>query len=367
MSGRRAFLMQGSAGLLALQQLPSLLDAQSGKARGLAPDVLDFWVNRVGVPPNLILGDGEGARGSSGELDMKNVKFEAGYGSEPLFLHVDEAEGRLLPAEEIPADKLLPDGDALIELKMGRMRLNSQDQVRFDKFNTTGIYLDVEQQRPPAESFSSLGWSMIGAMFSKTPPKPGVPPNQVPALAGDSTKLQSIGLPKGAGKTMFACFMKDQKKSAFGTLISALVGLDSNGSPASFVPMLQLPGIIGPALSGIRALVGKLQASGGDHYWLFQNSPIPVAATAGAMSQGSLNLRSGYYIVLSKSHGSAFKGQLDKLKILDGFLVPREATMLDVYDAAPTTVREASYLSLHLTVRKTQLSACPVGPAPAKS
>ena len=51
-----------------------------------------------------------------------------------------------------------------------------------------------------------------------------------------------------------------------------------------------------------------------------------------------------------QEHAAALKGQMNKLKPLNGFLVPKEAGDLDVYDAVPTTAPGVSYLSLMVTV-----------------
>lgn len=64
----------------------------------------------------------------------------------------------------------------------------------------------------------------------------------------------------------------------------------------------------------------------------------------------ALRLRSGDYIAIPQEQASAMKDQLSKLKIMDGFLVPSEATPLDVYDAVPKTAPGISYLSLSIGV-----------------
>jgi len=71
-------------------------------------------------------------------------------------------------------------------------------------------------------------------------------------------------------------------------------------------------------------------------------------------SPEALRLRSGNYIVIPKEHSAAMKDQLGKLKILDGFLVPKEATSLDVFDAAPQTAQMVSYISLQVSVANTK-------------
>jgi hypothetical protein len=109
-------------------------------------------------------------------------------------------------------------------------------------------------------------------------------------------------------------------------------------------------------LAGIKGLVGSLQGEGGQQQWILQSPPMDVAATVDGSkaSPEALRLRSGSYIVIPKEHSAALKDQLGKLKILDGFLVPKEATSMDVFDAAPQTAQLVSYISLRVSVADTK-------------
>ena len=159
---RRSFIARGSAGALGYSPLAALLGAQQTSVpRDLSNDVVDFWVNRVGVPPDLILSkDGRPGRGM-GEVGVKGSdhSYAATYGSEPLFLYVDAKEGRVVPAQELPTDTLQTGGDSLLEMKVHRLRLNAEDQSRFEDLSTSGLYVDV-QQKPAmsADSPMNLGW-----------------------------------------------------------------------------------------------------------------------------------------------------------------------------------------------------------------
>ena len=71
-----------------------------------------------------------------------------------------------------------------------------------------------------------------------------------------------------------------------------------------------------------------------------------------------MRIRSGNYFAVPKSQISAMKGRLTGLKMVDGFLVPKEATALDTYDAAPNVLAEVTYLSLSTTVSKAKIAGC---------
>jgi hypothetical protein len=162
---------------------------------------------------------------------------------------------------------------------------------------------------------------------------------------------QSITLPAGLGKTSFACFAKDPRKTLFGSFVDVMSKV-VNSPLSSYLPLMTFPVVGSVALNGIKGLVGSLQGEGGQQQWIMQSPPVDVTSTVDGSknSPDALRLRTGSYIVIPKEHSAAMKDQLGKLKILDGFLVPKEATALDVFDAAPETAQMVSYISLQVTV-----------------
>lgn len=236
--------------------------------------------------------------------------------------------------------------------------MNSEDEDRFQKFSSGGIYLDVQQKQSTAELAGSLAWSVFGALLPRGKAK-GAKGRLIPAAAmpRGAADAQAIALQGGAGKAMFSCFMKDPKRSAFGNFVNTFIELAGKGA-AEFLPMLGLSAIAMPALTAVRALVCNLQAHGGNQDWLFQNSPLDVSCTQDTAENSTIRLRTGNYIVIPKAHAAALKGTVADVKILDGFLVPKAAGMLDVFEAAPRTAEGVSYLSLHVTVKRARLGSC---------
>lgn len=111
----------GSAELLGFGQLSQRLAGQG--AEGDVPtarDVVDFWVNQVGVPAEMVIqGQIRSTASSRAGFHMSGPGLQTSYGREPLILHVDTEQNRLVPAQEIPSQKLLPPGDAVAELRVG--------------------------------------------------------------------------------------------------------------------------------------------------------------------------------------------------------------------------------------------------------
>lgn len=366
---RRTLFQGASAGALAGGLLP--FAAAQAVAEPVHQDVVDFWVNRVGVPADLLLGGPERSSRPTGAIASRTAAPND-YGSEPLFLYLDDKENTLIPAQELQKGDLLPYGDAMVDLSVGRLRLNPADQKVFPNSTTSGIYFEIGQEAPrQSPNLASLGWSLFGALapqqFARlggqkgaAPQAPSQPP-QTP-LGG---LMKSIALPGGTGQAMFNCFLKDQRRSTFGTLLSVFAD-KGMAALASFVPILMLPGIAQPAMNFVRGLVGRMQGS--QQRFLFQQTPMNLVCTAemAGQRQQALKVRTGSYVVLPKSQAGQLKSSLNDLKVIDGFLVPKNATMFDVFDAAPQTIPGVSYLTANVTVKRAQLSSCIVAGGTAR-
>jgi hypothetical protein len=384
-TNRRGFLLGTPLAAFGLAQFDEETFAQTSDA-GAPPDVVDFWVRHMGVPAHLVLGS-ETTRGRpSAGPETSNLARE------PLFIHYDPDEKTLMTADQILPEKMHPFTDAKVDFQMVRMRLNPADHHQFENYTSGAIYLDFQQGQPQSafgEVISTLGTSIFSAISPRakagsggaksgakgsssaasgaSKSKPAAPaasaapgggaaasPAAIVALQKPN-QAQSITLPGGLGKTSFACFAKDPRKTLFGSFLDVMSQV-LNSPLTSYLPLLSLPVVGSVALAGIKGLVGSLQGQGGQQQWILQGAPTDITATVdGAKaSPDALRLRSGSYIVIPKEHSTAMKGQLAKLKIMDGFLVPKEAGELDVFDAAAETAQMVSYISLQVTVANTK-------------
>jgi hypothetical protein len=377
-TNRRGFLLGSPLAAFALAQFDEEAFSQTPSA-DTPSDVVNFWVDHMGVPPNMVLG-GERTRGR-----RPNGPETSNLAREPLFLHYDPDEGSLMPADQIPSAKMHPFTDAKLDFQLVRMRLNPEDHKQFENFTSGGIYLDFQQGQPQSmfgemvslatTSFSAIfpgaksaasgsksgakgGSSSSGSAASKSPAATPAAAAAAPAAAiplQAAKQSQSLTLPGGMGKHSFACFAKDPRKTLFGSFVDVMSKV-VNSPLVSYLPLMSFPVVGSMGLAGIKGLVGSLQGQGGQQQWILQSPPMDVTATVDGSkaSPEALRLRSGSYIVIPKEHASAIKDQLGKLKILDGFLVPKEATSLDVFDAAPQTAQMVSYISLQVTVANTK-------------
>ena len=387
-TNRRGFLLGTPLAAFGLAQFDEEAFAQTSDA-GTPPDVVDFWVRHMGVPSHLVLGS-ETTRGRApAGPETSNLARE------PLFIHYDPDEGSLMTADQIPTSKMHPFTDAKVDFQLVRMRLNPADHHQFENYTSGAIYLDFQQGQPQSVfgELVSMATTTFSAIFpgpksggggasaaksgakssssssasaaSKSKPAAPVASPAATSVAAASPsaniqlqapkQAQSITLPGGLGKTSFACFAKDPRKTLFGSFLDVMSKV-LNSPLTSYLPLLSLPVVGSVALAGIKGLVGSLQGQGGQQQWILQGAPTDVTATVDGSkaSPEALRLRSGSYIVIPKEHSAAMKDQLGKLKIIDGFLVPKEATALDVFDAAPQTAQMVSYISLQVTVANTK-------------
>jgi hypothetical protein len=370
--------------MLAFDGFAELVEAQGGSAKPSAA-VADFWANGMGVPSGKLLG---GAELSSRGRSATNMGSGTNFAREPLFLYWDNDDKVLMPASDIPTNKLNASGDAKVDFRLTRMRLNGDDDKVFQNFSSGGIYLDMSQQSSAPAAAASSSWitdlatPVFAALFppkasasstaAKATKKSGLNflPQQAAAPSGGGgsapaatipmqqpSQAQTIMLTGGMGKLAFSAFAKGRKKTAFGSFVDTILSLTTVAQP--FIPLLNLP-IVGTAsLQGIRTLVGNLQNHGGDQAAILQSPPLDLATAQTAMQQldSALKLRSGQYMVIPQEHAAALKPQLANLKLLNGFLVPKEAGDMDVFTVVPTTATQVSYLSLQVLVNPATASS----------
>ncbi|HXB68581.1 MAG TPA: hypothetical protein VNY05_10075 [Candidatus Acidoferrales bacterium] len=388
---RRDFLMEASAALLGFGGFTEIALAQTPQSQvKVDTDVVDFWVRSMGLAPNTVIG-GSRTRGR-----QQNGPSLSDLGREPLFLHYDPEQEALITTDQIKVGKLAESGDTDVQFQMVRMRLNGDDDRQFRSYSSLGMYVDFQQAAKPQMSVTDyIGDAASAAISAAFPPAgksgggkaqsgggkdnsggksgpagKGKGKNFLPDMAADdagtgssiplqaASQSQSFSLTGGAGRHSFACFAKDKHKSLFGQFVSVFSTL-ANSAAASYLPLLSMPVIGPPALAAIRSLMANLQAHGGDQQWIMMSPPVDLVTTQeGAKGNpGAMLFPSGNYIMIPKAHSAAMKGELNKLKVLDGFLVPKEAGPLEVYDAHAGAAPGVSYISVSVGVQPSKKGA----------
>ncbi len=374
---RRDLLLSGPAALFGFQ-LAETLRAQGQSAAPVDPNVVNFWVRGMGVPSNTVVG-AERTRGR-----QAGGPAVSDYGREPMFLHHDPKEGALLTPDQITPDRLSSSPATNVTFQLVRMRLNDADNAKFKDYTSGGIYVDLQQTSASAsggvlQDVENIASSVFSAMFHQGDAKSGsksgngssgssgkkgkgnqfLPTPQASSSASggaavplqQAKQAQSVSLTNGAGRSSFACFAKDRKKTLFGKFVDVFGELAA--SPMlSYLPMLSLPAVGVSTLNAVRSLVANLQAHGQNQQWIMMSTPTDFVTTQSAaqVAPDALRLPAGNYVLIPKEQSAAIKDQLAKLKVLDGFLVPKEAKALDVYDAYPSAAPGVSYITMSVSV-----------------
>jgi hypothetical protein len=412
-SNRRNFLIGTPFAALGLSQLNELLIAEAPEQE-TASDVVDYWVRGMKVPPHMIAG-GQASRGRGPETsnyarEPLFLHYDPDEGT--LIPSLEIPTQRLNSFSDAKVDFQLArmrlndnDDRQFRNYTSGGIYLDFQQAepvslfgqvVSFATSTFSAIFPGPKKAASGASgasgakggsssgagsSGSSGGSSSSGSSNSGAAKKgTSTTRGRTPAAGGSgaatsasggsggaggaggsapgTTQLQakdkplSLVLPGGVGKTSFAAFAKDRKKTAFGNFIDVMAKV-MNSPLVSYMPLLNLPLIGGDDLmQGVKSLVGNLQAQGAQQQFIIQGPITDVSATAdGAKKQPSaLRFRTGDYVVIPKEHSSAMKPYLNKLKVLDGYLVPKEAGLLDIYDAAPNAAPDVSYFSVRIQV-----------------
>jgi hypothetical protein len=176
--------------------------------------------------------------------------------------------------------------------------------------------------------------------------------------------MQKIVLPGGFGHLAVNVSMV-HKESAFWTVIKTLVN-----DASAVAPVLGFPEISVTALAGFSKLYGVLANRS---TFLFQARPQPAYATQEARQKANttigINLPQGDYVLVPQSHTDDLKPYLDKMKVVNGYMVPKDASASDsTYESAEKAQPDISYITMNMTVNSlVTMGEPPPPPAPPKT
>ena len=262
------------------------------------------------------------------------------------FLHFDSNKG-LRYADQIDPSEL-PDypGDVAVSMTVGGIRLSTADRAKFEELQSAQLRIDMLQGQQMYGMIDPLAWMALAAIFPDQGGK--LPPLQNLSFDPSSTanNMQKIVLPGGYGHVAVNVSMV-HKASAFWTVINTLVTDASH-----LAPVLGLPAISVTALTGFSKLYGVLANRS---TFLFQARPQAAYATQSAREKASstigMNLPQGDYVLVPQSHTDDLKPYLDKMKLANGYMVPKDASTADsTYETAEKAQPDISYITMHMSV-----------------
>jgi hypothetical protein len=115
--------------------------------------------------------------------------------------------------------------------------------------------------------------------------------------------------------------------------------------------MLSLPAAGASTLSAVRFLVANQQARPEPAVDHDEHADGPRYHAIRRVEPDALRLAPGNDVLIPKEQSDAIKNQLDKFRVSDGFLAPKEAKALDVSDAYPSAAPGVSYITVSVTVQ----------------
>jgi hypothetical protein len=292
----------------------------------------------LGAPAALLGLDRVGSR-------LQAAPASTDFGREPVFVYFNEEERTLVAASEIDPQTLIQTGDVQLEIMFQRLRFGTGDSGLLHGLAHGAIYMEIIQNLPrrvaegrPLASMSLTSFPLF---------EPGGKPNgkgESGRLANTTMPTQSnapisLALPGGGGKLALYVF-----------------GTAKMEAWMSESPIINQRAVAGVEVSKTRALVANLMLRSRDGRPILQSPPLPFACTTAASSGNEmplehLKLSPGQYILIPREQTPELRSELRSLKLTRGFLVPKDAGMLDITPGLVTSVVPAvTYLSLSVSV-----------------
>jgi len=300
-----------------------------------------------------------GTRGPGGALGAQPVPAHVDDAKVPRFFHYDDSTG-LRYAEKIDRTELPKmDGAAVVSMSVSGFHASDQDAKKIGDASSAQLQLHATQTRPFARYIAPLAWASLASVFADKAKKlPTI--EQLNKVEDDGSTATSganrILLPGAEGKLALNLTLPD-KHSVLHKMISA--GLQGAGLAA---PLFGFPAISVPAIKAFTSFYNTLVQDAG----FIINSPLKDvvasydAVDSGNMHADALRLITGQYIIVPSSSTSALATQMDGLKMLNGYLVPKSmANNADPLEVAKSALPGITYATLKVSVQPASDVAIP--------
>ena len=262
------------------------------------------------------------------------------------FLHYSDAGMRY--SEQIESSEL-PDivGDVSASVNVGGVRLSKEDREKFAQLKSAQLRIDLLQGQRMYNMIDPLAWMALAAIF---PDKGGSLPSLQNLSFDPASSMQNMSqivLPGGLAHLAVNVSMM-HRESPFFSILNTLAQ-----DTAKLAPILGLPAISVTALTGFSKLYGILENR---TTFLFQARPTIAYTTQSSRTAGNttigMNLPAGDYVLVPQAHTDDLKPYLDKLKLVNGYLVSKDApSTSSVYEQAQNAAPDISYLTMNVGIK----------------
>jgi hypothetical protein len=303
-----------------------------------------------------------GARGPGGEPIAQPLPTHIDDAKLPRFFHYDDAKG-LRYAEKIDRSELPKlDGAAVVSMSISGFRPSDADSKRIGDASSAQLQLHATQTMPMAQYIAPLAWASLASVFRNQASKlPSV--DQLNFVGEDGSTGTSgnnrILLPGAEGKLALNLTLPDKH-----SLLHKVISYGLQGAAVA-APLVALPAISVPAIKAFTSFYNILVQNAG----FIINSPLKDvvasydAVDSGNMHADALKLLTGQYLIAPANSISAISAQMDDLKMMNGYLVPKSIpSNADPVTVAQSALPAVTYATLKVSVQAASDVALPAAP-----
>jgi hypothetical protein len=230
-----------------------------------------------------------------------------------------------------------------------------------------------------AQYIAPLAWASLASIFANSASVTKLPTiEQLNSMTADGSGGTSgnnrILLPRAEGKMALNLTLPEKH-----ALLHKIISMGLQGAQLA-APLVTLPAISVPAIKAFTSFYNILVQNAG----FIINSPLKDvvasydAVDSGNMHSDALRLITGEYVIVPAHSTEALSSQMDGLKIINGYLVPKDLpSNADPTTAARTALPNVTYATLKVSVAPAEgvtvpaptvpLLATPAGTTPTAS
>ena len=291
-------------------------------------------------------------RGPGGEATPEPIPEHVEDEKLPRFFHYADQTG-LRFAEKIDREELPKmDGAAVVSVSVSGFHSSQEDEHKIGDATSAQLALHATQTTPMAQYIAPLAWASLASIFARSASIAKMPTiEQLNGATSDGSGGTSgnnrILLPRAEGKMALNLTLPDKH-----ALLHKIISMGLQGAQLA-APLVTLPAISVPAIKAFTSFYNILVQNAG----FIINSPLKDvvasydAVDSGNMHSDALRLITGEYVIVPSHSTAALSGQMGGLKMLNGYLVPKDlAANADPTTAAKAALPDVTYATLKVSV-----------------
>jgi uncharacterized membrane protein YgcG len=291
-------------------------------------------------------------RGPGGEPTPEPVPEHVQDEKLPRFFHYADPTG-LRFAEKIDREELPKmDGAAVVSVSVSGFHSSEEDSHKIGDATSAQLQLHATQTTPMAQYIAPLAWASLASIFARSASITKLPTiEQLNGTYSDGSGGTSgnnrILLPRSEGKMALNLTLPDKH-----ALLHKIISIGLQGAQLA-APLVTLPAISVPAIKAFTSFYNILVQNAG----FIINSPLKDvvasydAVDSGNMHSDALKLITGEYVIVPAHSTEALSAQMEGLKMLNGYLVPKDlAANMDPTTAAKAALPNVTYATLKVSV-----------------